>query len=66
MEGCLRQHRIAHLCERMQYLNPKFNAHHDTKEVSEEKLRMVKERLGLFKEEGIDDEEVERTLIQLE
>lgn len=60
----LRQHRNDYIDERMRYANPKFNAHHDTVEVCEQKLRMVREKLALFKEKGIklSEEEVDKAL----
>lgn len=39
---------------RIEYTNPMFNTHHDSVEVREEKLRMVREKLKLF--EGLDTE----------
>ncbi|KAF2624856.1 hypothetical protein BU25DRAFT_493203 [Macroventuria anomochaeta] len=59
----LQKHRNGYMDDRMQYANPKFNAHHDAAEVCEEKLRMVREKLQSFREEGIEvSEEVKKTL----
>jgi hypothetical protein len=49
----LRQNRNTYLDDRMRYKNPCFNAHHDTEAICEEKIRMVKAKLALFREEGI-------------
>lgn len=48
----------------MDYTNPKFNAHHDSKAICEEKIRMAKEKIELFRKEGIelDDDKLERAL----
>ncbi|KAJ4352595.1 hypothetical protein N0V95_004100 [Ascochyta clinopodiicola] len=58
----LRQIKNSHVDNRMHYANPKHNAHHDTRAICEEKIRIVKEKINLFKEAGIelDDEEFER------
>ena len=58
------KYRSTPLDNRIQYHNPKFNTHHDTAEVCLDKIRMVREKLALFKKEGIEvgDEEVEKAL----
>ncbi|KAH6644712.1 hypothetical protein C7974DRAFT_440254 [Boeremia exigua] len=63
----LRQHRNDYLLNRMQYTNPKFNAIHNTPEICAEKLRLVREKLTLFEDEGIElsDEEAARALVRL-
>ncbi|KAJ4315077.1 hypothetical protein N0V94_006131 [Neodidymelliopsis sp. IMI 364377] len=63
----LRQNRNTYLDDRMRYKNPKFNAHHDTETICEEKIRMVKAKLALFMEERIelDQEVLDRALGEL-
>ncbi|KAF1364500.1 hypothetical protein EJ07DRAFT_151771 [Lizonia empirigonia] len=48
--------------DRMHYANLKFNARHDSRVSCEEKIVVVKEKMGLFREEGIelDDDDLER------
>ncbi|KZM20310.1 uncharacterized protein EKO05_0006979 [Ascochyta rabiei] len=60
----LRKIRNMHFDNRLYYADPKHNAHYDTKTICEDKIRLVRRKISLFKEEGIElsDGEFERLM----
>ncbi|KAJ4376517.1 hypothetical protein N0V86_006629 [Didymella sp. IMI 355093] len=60
-----RSYRTSHFSARLLYANSKFNAHHDSEEVCRSKLKMCRERAGMFVGR-VSDADVESVVFEQE